>query len=40
MDLVGQGYSLIVSVPTAELYLWDVLTTMNALYPEIVTTRG
>ena len=39
MDLVGQGYSLIVSVPTAELYLWDVLTTMSALYPEIVTTR-
>ncbi|GAA3628819.1 nucleoside hydrolase [Lactobacillus hamsteri] len=39
MDLVGQGYSLIVSVPTAELYLWDVLTTMSALYPEIVETR-
>lgn len=39
MDLVGQGYSLIVSVPSAELYLWDVLTTMSALYPEIVETR-
>lgn len=39
MDLVGQAYSLIVSVPTAKLYLWDVLTTMNALYPDLVESR-
>ena len=36
MDLIGQGYSLIVSIPSAELYLWDVLTTISALYPEVV----
>ncbi|RVU70640.1 MULTISPECIES: nucleoside hydrolase [Lactobacillus] len=39
MDLVGQGYSLIISVPMAELYLWDVLTTVSALYPEVVETK-
>lgn len=39
MDLVGQAYSLIVSLPGGKLYLWDVLTTMSALYPEIVKTR-
>lgn len=39
IDLVGLGYSLIVSVPGAELYLWDVLTTMSCLDPELVTTR-
>ena len=39
IDLVGLGYSLIISVPNAELYLWDVLTTMSALYPELVETR-
>ena len=39
MDLVGQGYSLIISIPSAELYLWDVLTTVNALYPEVVKTE-
>lgn len=39
MDLVGQAYSLIISLPGGELYLWDVLTTMCALYPELVTTR-
>lgn len=38
-DLVGQAYSLIVSVPAAELYLWDVLTTISALYPEVVETK-
>lgn len=40
MDLVGQAYSLIISLPGGELYLWDVLTTMSALYPELVTTRA
>ena len=39
MDLVGQGYSLIISIPSAELYLWDVLTTVSALYPEVVKTE-
>ena len=39
MDLIGQGYSLIVSNPDSQLYLWDVLTTMSALYPQIVETR-
>ncbi|NRO17100.1 nucleoside hydrolase [Lactobacillus helveticus] len=39
MDLIGQGYSLIISIPSAELYLWDVLTTVSALYPEIVETE-
>lgn len=39
MDLVGQGYSLIISIPSAELYLWDVLTTVIALYPEVVETE-
>lgn len=39
MDLVGQAYSLLVSLPEAKLYLWDVLTTVSALYPEVVETR-
>lgn len=39
MDLIGQSYSLIVSIPSAELYLWDVLTTISALYPEVVETE-
>lgn len=39
MDLIGQGYSLIVSIPSAELYLWDVLTTISALYLEVVETE-
>ena len=39
MDLVGQGYSLIISIPSGELYLWDVLTTVSALYPEVVKTE-
>ena len=39
MDLVGQGYSLIISIPSAELYLWDVLTTVSALYPEVDKTE-
>ena len=39
MDLVGQGYSLIISIFSAELYLWDVLTTVSALYPEVVESE-
>ena len=30
---------MIVSIPSAELYLWDVLTTISALYPEVVETE-
>ncbi|BDR61020.1 nucleoside hydrolase [Lactobacillus xylocopicola] len=38
IDLVGQAYSLLVNPPiqTAQLYFWDVLTTISALYPEVV----
>ncbi|RMC38575.1 MULTISPECIES: nucleoside hydrolase [unclassified Lactobacillus] len=38
VDLVGQAYSLLVNPPiqSAQLYFWDVLTTINALYPEVV----
>lgn len=38
-DLVGQGYCLINSEPSNELYLWDVLTTMSAIIPDLVETR-
>ncbi len=39
IDLVGQAYSLLVSVPEAKLYLWDVLTVISSLFPEVVETR-
>lgn len=39
IDLVGLGYCLIVSVPGAELYLWDVLTTMSCLDPKLVASK-
>lgn len=38
-DLVGQGYCLINSEPSNELYLWDVLTAMSAVDPSLVETR-
>ena len=40
MDLVAQGYCLLVNppIPTAQLYFWDVLTVISALYPEVVLT--
>ncbi|KRL63542.1 nucleoside hydrolase [Lactobacillus psittaci] len=39
-DLIGQGYSLILSSqPGNQYYLWDVLTTLSALYPELVESR-
>lgn len=40
IDLVGQAYSLLVNppIPTAQLYFWDVLTTISALYPEVVAS--
>ena len=39
-DLVAQGYCLLVNPPTksAQLYFWDVLTTISVLYPEVVLT--
>ncbi|WEV44018.1 nucleoside hydrolase [Lactobacillus sp. ESL0684] len=42
MDLVGQGYSLLVNppIPSAQLYFWDVLTTISALYPEVVSATA
>lgn len=38
VDLVGQGYSLLVNPPvqSAQLYFWDVLATISALYPQVV----
>lgn len=38
IDLVGQAYSLLVNPPiqTMQLYFWDVLTAISALYPEVV----
>lgn len=40
VDLTCQGYSLLVNPPiqTAQLYFWDVLTVISALYPEVVLT--
>ena len=36
-DLVGQGYSLVLADEAdSTYYLWDVLTTLSSLYPEIV----
>ena len=39
IDLVGQAYCLINSLPGNALYLWDVLTAMSALEPDLVKTR-
>ena len=38
VDLVAQGYCLLVNppIPSSQLYFWDVLTTISALYPEVV----
>ena len=38
MDLVAQGYCLLVNppIPTSQLYFWDVLTVISALYPAVV----
>ena len=36
-DLVGQGYSLVLADEAdSTYYLWDVLTTLSSLYPDIV----
>lgn len=39
-DLIGQGYSLVLSYEANSVYyLWDVLTTLAALKPELVETE-
>lgn len=40
VDLAGQAYSLLVNPPiqSAQLYFWDILTVISALYPEVVLT--
>ncbi|WP_076461287.1 nucleoside hydrolase [Limosilactobacillus caccae] len=41
MDLIGQGYSLVLADEAdSTYYLWDVLTTLASLYPELVTTTA
>lgn len=41
VDLIGQGYSLVLSSEAdSTYYLWDVLTTLSTLYPEIVKTKS
>lgn len=38
-DLIGQGYSLVLaSEADSTYYLWDVLTTLSSLYPDLVST--
>lgn len=40
IDLIGQGYSLVLADEAdSTYYLWDVLTTLSSLYPELVTTE-
>lgn len=40
MDLIGQGYSLVLADEAdSTYYLWDVLTTLSSLYPELVTVE-
>lgn len=40
VDLAGQAYSLLVNplIQTAQLYFWDILTVISALYPAVVLT--
>lgn len=38
LDLIGQGYSLVLADEAdSTYYLWDVLTTLSSLYPDLVT---
>ncbi len=40
IDLVGQGYALVTnSSPDSFYFLWDVLTTVCSMYPEVVETE-
>lgn len=39
IDMIGQGYSLVLADEAdSTYYLWDVLTTLSSLYPDLVTT--
>lgn len=39
IDLIGQGYSLVLADEAdSTYYLWDVLTTLSSLYPDLVKT--
>lgn len=38
-DMIGQGYSLVLADEAdSTYYLWDVLTTLSSLYPDLVST--
>ena len=40
MDLIGQGYALVLNYEAdSAYYLWDVLTTLSTFYPELVETK-
>ena len=40
IDLIGQGYALVLTAEVdSTYYLWDVLTTVSSMHPEIVTTE-
>ena len=40
MDLIGQGYALVLNYEANSVYyLWDVLTTISSLYPETIETK-
>lgn len=40
VDFIGQGYALVLSYEAnSTYYLWDVLTTIASLYPDVVTTQ-
>lgn len=40
VDLIGQGYALVFSYEADTIYyLWDVLTTICSVYPDVVTTK-
>lgn len=37
--MIGQGYSLVLADEAdSTYYLWDVLTTLSSLYPDLVST--
>ena len=40
IDLIGQGYALVLTAEADSVYyLWDVLTTICSMYPEVVETE-
>ncbi|WP_290032810.1 nucleoside hydrolase [Ligilactobacillus cholophilus] len=40
MDLIGQGYALVLNYEANSVYyLWDVLTTISSLYPETIKSK-